>query len=411
MPGRKALALVVSLDTKAPEAAYLRERVAEDGIEVVVVDFGTGPPGFTPHVPATTIAELGGGDLEDLRRDRDRAAAIDVMMSGVATWAARAYAAGDICGLVSIGGSGGTAVGTAAMRALPFGAPKIMISTVAASDVREYVGTKDVTMINSVVDFAGVNPISEPVLRNAAVAAGAMARAFEEPRSDQRSRLVAASQFGVTTAAIAQAQRLLQEAGFTLVPFHATGIGGRTMEDLIADGMFEAVLDLTTTEWADEVVGGTLSAGPTRLEAAGRIGIPQIVAPGALDMVNFFMAPVPERFATRTFHRHNANVTLMRTDVAENAEIGRRIAQKLNAAVGPVTMLFPLRGVSALDVEGGPFFDPQANASLLRALKTHLDPRIRLEELDLHINDPGFAAAAVEALFASLEHTESKSDA
>jgi uncharacterized protein (UPF0261 family) len=408
---RKALALIVSLDTKAPEAAYLRERIAADGIDVVVVDFGTGEPGFAPDVPAEAVSGLGQGDIAVLRRERNRAAAIDVMMRGVAAWAIKAYAEKQICGVVSVGGSGGTAVGTAAMRALPFGAPKVMVSTVAASDVREYVGTRDITMINSVVDFAGINPISEPVLRGAAAAAAGMARALEAPLTSADARLIAASQFGVTTPAIEHAGRLLAEAGYTLVPFHATGIGGRTMENLIADRMFDGVLDLTTTEWADEVAGGTLSAGPTRLEAAGRLGIPQIVAPGALDMVNFFMAPVPSRFAFRTLHKHNANVTLLRTNPSENAEIGRRIAQKLNASTGPVTVLFPLRGISALDAEGEAFFDPEADAALLQSLKDYLEPQVRLEELDLHINDPEFAQAAVAALLAHLANRKATTHA
>ncbi|KKB11292.1 hypothetical protein VE25_13310 [Devosia geojensis] len=408
---RKALALIVSLDTKAPEAAYLRERIAAQGVDVVVIDFGTGEPGFVPDVPAEAIATLGHGDIAALRQERNRAAAIDVMMRGAAAWAAKAYIEKRICGVVSVGGSGGTAVGTAAMRVLPFGAPKVMVSTVAASDIRQYVGTRDVTMINSVVDFAGINAISEPVLRGAAAAAAGMALALKAPLTSKKGRLVAASQFGVTTPAIEHAGRLLAEAGYTLVPFHATGIGGRTMEDLIADRMFDGVLDLTTTEWADEVVGGTLSAGATRLEAAGKLGIAQVVAPGALDMVNFFMAPVPDRFALRKLHRHNANVTLLRTSPSENTEIGRRIAQKLNAAAGPVTVLFPLRGFSALDAEGQVFFDPQADAVLLQSLKDNLEANVQLEELDLHINDPEFARAAVSALLAHLGNWETTTHA
>jgi uncharacterized protein (UPF0261 family) len=250
-----------------------------------------------------------------------------------------------------------------------------------------------------VVDFAGLNPISEPVLRNAAAAVAAMARAASAPQQAVTQRLVAATQFGVTTPAIEHAHRLLAEAGFTIVPFHATGTGGQTMESLIADGYFEAVLDLTTTEWADEVVGGDLSAGPDRLGAAGRAGIPQVVVPGALDMVNFFgAAGVPQKFRDRQIHHHNANVALMRTTPAENTEIGRRIAEKLNAATGPVAVLFPLRGVSALDVDGGPFANPAATTALLESLRSHLGPQVRFEALDLHINDPAFAAAAVAAL-------------
>lgn len=398
-----SIAVIVSLDTKADEARYLREQIIAAGIGVRVVDFGMGTPGLPADVAAGEIAALGGGSLEQLASGRDRAQAIATMMRGAAAWAAKAYAEGELAGIISVGGSGGTAVGTAAMRALPFGVPKVMVSTVAASDVKSYVGTKDVTMINSVVDFAGLNPISEPVLRNAAAAVAAMAKAQTVPGQLPAQRLIAATQFGVTTPAVEQAHALLAAAGYTLVPFHATGVGGQTMESLIGDGLFEAVLDLTTTEWADEVAGGNLSAGPDRLGAAARAGIPQVVAPGALDMANFFGVPVPERHAGRLIHQHNANVALMRTTVAENAEIGRRIAGQLNRATAPVVVLFPLRGVSALDAEGQPFFDPAADQALLDALRRHLSPHVRLVTLDLHINDAAFAQAAVAELLSLLE--------
>lgn len=398
-----SIAVIVSLDTKADEARYLREQIIAAGIGVRVVDFGTGTPGLPADVAAGEIAALGGGSLEQLASGRDRAQAIATMMRGAAAWAAKAYAEGELAGIISVGGSGGTAVGTAAMRALPFGVPKVMVSTVAASDVKSYVGTKDVTMINSVVDFAGLNPISEPVLRNAAAAVAAMARAQTAPGRLPAQRLIAATQFGVTTPAVEQAHALLAAAGYTLVPFHATGIGGQTMESLIGDGLFEAVLDLTTTEWADEIAGGNLSAGPDRLGAAARAGIPQVVAPGALDMANFFGVPVPERHAGRLLHQHNANVALMRTTVAENAEIGRHIAGQLNRATAPVVVLFPLRGVSALDAAGQPFFDPAADQALLDALRRHLSPNVRLVTLDLHINDAAFAQAAVAELLSLLE--------
>ncbi|GHA25209.1 hypothetical protein GCM10007989_21110 [Devosia pacifica] len=405
MADRPTIAILVSLDTKAAEAAFLRDEIVSAGAEALLVDFGTGAAAITPDVSAEQIAELGGTPLAQLRDRQDRNAAIETMMVGVAAWAASARTSGQISGIISIGGSGGTAVGTAAMRALPFGAPKVMVSTVAASDVRDYVGSRDITMVNAVVDFAGVNPISEPVLRNAAAAAAAMAIASQRS-IEAKGRLVAVSQFGVTTRAVEQIQPLLAGAGLTLVPFHATGIGGRTMEALIAEGLFIAVLDLTTTEWADEIAGGNLSAGPTRLEAAARAGLPQVVVPGALDMANFFMVPVPEALRHRTLFHHNANVTLMRTTQDENAEIGRRIAEKLNAATGPVTVLFPLRGLSALDAEGQPFHDLEADRALLEALRQTLAPKVTFETLDMHINDPEFAAACVAALVRNIDIKE-----
>jgi uncharacterized protein (UPF0261 family) len=311
-----------------------------------------------------------------------------------------------LAGVISVGGSGGTTVGTAAMRALPLGVPKVMVSTIASGDTRPFVDISDILMLNSVADLSGINPISEEILGNAAAALDGMIRARRaRPARPAAQRLVAASMFGVTTPQGVRCSQLLAEGGYTLVPFHATGIGGRTMESLIAQGYFAGVLDLTTTEWADEVVGGTLSAGPHRLEAAARTGTPQVVAPGALDMVNFFgSGGVPERLAGRLVHRHSENSYLMRTTPAENTEIGRRIAEKLNAATGPVAVLFPLDGLSALDRKGQPFFAADADAALLRALQRNLRPTIRLETLDYHINDEAFARAAVDTLLAFLSH-------
>jgi uncharacterized protein (UPF0261 family) len=275
-----------------------------------------------------------------------------------------------------------------------------MISTMASGDTRPFVDISDVTMLNSVADIAGLNPISETVLTAGAGALAGMIRArAAHPPAAGSDRLIAATMFGVTTPLVERCRVLLAEAGYTLVPFHATGVGGRTMEALIGEGFFAGVLDLTTTEWADEVVGGALSAGPHRLEAAARSGIPQVVAPGALDMVNFVgTAGVPAKFAGRLIHRHSASVHLMRTTPAENAEIGRRIAEKLNAATGPVAFLFPRRGVSALDIADGPFAFPEADGALLAALQQNLAPRVRLDILDCHINDDVFARAAVDTL-------------
>ena len=412
-PASARIVLVASLDSKAEEAAFLRDRLTADGFAVAVVDFGIlGTPGFAPEVDAETLASLGGANLAALRARADRGAAIDVMMKGAARYISDAHRSGEVAGVISIGGSGGAAVGTAAMRALPFGLPKMMVSTIASGDTRPYVGIKDIVMVNSVVDFAGINAISEPVLRNAAGAMAGMVRSAAAWRRDgpiaKGGPLIAATMFGVTTPAIEHARLALAESGARLIPFHATGMGGQTMESLIADGFFDAVLDLTTTEWADEVVGGSLSAGPARLEAAAKAGIPQVIAPGALDMVNFVGAGgLPRRFEGRLVHRHDDNVVLMRTSPAENAEIGRRIAEKLNAAVGEVVVMFPLRGVSALDRTGGAFFDPDADRALLDALAENLAPRVRLERLDAHVNDKAFADACVSRLL-SLMDTQKK---
>ncbi|MGN6101174.1 MAG: Tm-1-like ATP-binding domain-containing protein [Devosia sp.] len=398
-------AIIASLDSKPGEALFLRDRLAEHGIEALIIDFGIkADPPLAPDITAAEVARRGGATLETLRRDGKRDAAIDAMARGAAAIVSDLYARGELAGVISVGGSGGTTVGTAAMRALPLGVPKVMVSTLASGDTRAFVDISDIVMLNSVADFAGVNPISEPILGNAAAGlAGMIAARARRKAAPKASRLIAATMFGVTTPAVEKCRVLVERAGYSLVPFHATGIGGRTMEALIAEGHFAGVLDLTTTEWADEVVGGTLSAGPHRLEAAARTGTPQVLAPGALDMVNFFgAAGVPERFAGRRIHRHSENSYLMRTTPGENAEIGRRIAEKLNAATGPVTFLFPLRGVSALDAEGQPFFDPDADAALRASLGENLRPPVRFEPLDCHINDDAFAEAAVRTLLASL---------
>ncbi len=405
---RPPILLIASFDTKGAEADFLRERLEADGLAVIAIDFGTTAPSpLWVEFGAEAVARRADADIGKLKT-ADRNAALAAMTAGITGIVRDLHAEGRVAGIIGFGGSGGTAVATAAMRQLPFGLPKVMLSTVASSDVRAYVDIHDVTMMHSVADFGGLNPITETVLANAAGALGGMVRvrAARKPRAARP--LVAASMFGVTTPAVDKAGRLLADAGLELVPFHATGVGGRTMESLIEAGYFIAVLDLTTTEWADEVAGGTLSAGPDRLGAATRRGIPQVVVPGALDMVNFFgpdyaaSKPLPAALAGRRLHRHNDLVVLMRTSVAESREVGRRIAAKLNAAQGPVAVLFPSRGLSTLDAPGQPFFDPEADAALLDTLRAHLAAYIRLEVVDAHVNDDAFAAAAVDALLAML---------
>jgi uncharacterized protein (UPF0261 family) len=308
---------------------------------------------------------------------------------------------GKIAGVLALGGSGGTAIATPAMRALPVGFPKVMVSTVASGDVAPYVGSKDVTMMYSVVDIAGINRISRRVLANAA---GAICGMVEQPMPEGEDKpLIAATMFGVTTPCVTTVREHLEAAGYEVLVFHATGSGGQSMEGLINDGFIAGVADVTTTEWCDELVGGVLSAGPHRLEAAGRQGIPQVVSVGALDMVNFWaFETVPERFKQRTLYKHNANVTLMRTTSQECAELGRIIASKLNRATGPTALFLPLKGVSAIDAEGQPFHLPAADAALFNALRQNVRPPVELVELELHINDPEFATAMVERLLQML---------
>src|SRR5581483_1474074 len=310
----------------------------------------------------------------------------------------RLFEEGKIHGLISLGGSAGTTIGTAAMRALPVGFPKVMVSTLAAGDTRPYVGIKDIVMLYPVVDIAGLNTLSRRILRNAAAAIIGMVSREEDP-SGAGKPVVAATMFGVTTPCVTKVREILEKHGYEVLVFHATGSGGQAMESLIEDGFISAVLDITTTELADELVGGILSAGPHRLEAAGARGIPQVVCPGAIDMVNFGPPDtVPERFRHRKLYAHNPNVTLMRTTPEECAELGRITAEKLNRAKGPVVFVMPLKGVSTIDAAGQPFHSPEATPAYLGALKQQLDPRIPLVEVDANLNDPIFASEVAKRL-------------
>jgi uncharacterized protein (UPF0261 family) len=297
----------------------------------------------------------------------------------------------------ALGGSGGTSIAAGAMRALPVGVPKLIVSTMASGDTRPYVGTTDITMTYSVVDVAGINSVSARILDNAAAALAGMARV--EPAPAGARPLVAATMFGVTTPCVTRARERLEERGYEVLVFHATGTGGQSMETLVRDGVLAGVLDVTTTEIADDLVGGVLSAGPHRLEAAGAAGVPQVVSLGALDMVNFGpLETVPERFRDRNLYVHNQTVTLMRTTPGECRELGRRIGRKLAHAAGPTALYVPLHGVSALAVDGGAFHDPEADEALLAGLRETLPDDAEVHELDLEINDPRFADAMVDRL-------------
>jgi uncharacterized protein (UPF0261 family) len=378
--------LLGTLDTKGLEYAYLRERLHERAVDVLLVDAGVNEPLVEPDL-GLPRAEYG-----------DRGAAVAAMAERAEAAVLRLYEEGRLDGLLALGGSGGTAIATQAMRALPVGVPKLMVSTMASGDTRPYVGAVDVTMTYSVVDISGLNAVSARILANAAAAMAGMVEAAP-PDVGVEKPLVGASMFGVTTPCVTAARERLEELGYEVLVFHATGTGGQSMEALMRAGFITAVLDVTTTELADDLVGGVLSAGPDRLEAAGELGLPQVVSLGALDMVNFGPPDtVPERFRSRLFYEHNPTVTLMRTTPEESAELGRRIARKLNAATGPVTLFVPLRGVSMIAVEGQPFHDPQADAALIEALHEELDPAVEVRELDLDINDAAFARALAERL-------------
>jgi uncharacterized protein (UPF0261 family) len=394
--------LVGTLDTKGTEVGYVYDRLRAAGVAVTVIDAGVlGPPAFEPDVSRHRVFAAAGADWEQVQAAGDRGKAVALAADGVATLAAELHRRGEVSGVLGLGGSAGTTIATAAMRALPVGVPKLMVSTLASGDVRPYVGTRDVMMMYSVVDIAGLNRVSRRVLANAADAmAGMVKGARDEDRGSSVDRpLVAATMFGVTTPCVEAARKVLEAAGYEVLVFHATGSGGKTMEGLVRDGLIAGVLDITTTELADNLAGGVMPAGPDRLTAAGLKRVPQVISVGALDMVNFGPPEtVPEKYKDRRFYRHNPTVTLMRTTPEELDKIGKEIAEKASAASGPTKVLLPLKGVSAIDAEGKPFWWPEADAALFQSIRNWVHPPGLLAEYDLHINDPAFAEAAAGEL-------------
>jgi uncharacterized protein (UPF0261 family) len=391
--------LIGTLDTKGREYEFLRERLRLAGVASLLVDVGTHEPrGAAPDVSSEEVAAAAGVDLAALRERGDRGETVTAIAGAAVAFVRRLYDEGRCDGVLAAGGSGNTAIATAAMRALPVGVPKLMVSTVAAGETTEYIGASDLMLMASVTDVAGVNSLSGRILANAAAAMAGMVQAPPVELGEGRP-LIGATMFGVTTPGVTAAREELESLGYEVLVFHATGTGGRAMEALVEDGFLVGVLDITTTELADELVGGVLSAGPQRLEAAGRVRLPQVVSLGALDMVNFGSRDtVPERFGGRNLYVHNPQVTLMRTTAEECAELGRQIAEKLTAAAGPVALYVPLRGVSMLSTDGSPFHDREADEALFAAIRENAGGNVELHEEDLDINDPAFAAAMARRL-------------
>ena len=399
----KTVCIVGTMDTKGVEFSFIKSQIESAGVSTCVINTGIlGEPQLTPDISADEVAQAGGSSLQALRDEGDRGNSVAVMAQGAATRIAEKHATGEIDGIISLGGSAGTTIGTTAMQAVPVGVPKIMVSTLASGDTSPYVQSKDICMMYSVVDIAGINRLSRQILANAAGAIVGMVNA-EAPAATADKPLIAATMFGVTTPCVTKAREVLEAAGYEVLVFHATGTGGQAMEDLVKGGFLAGVLDATTTELADELVGGVLSAGPDRLEAAGETGLPQVVAPGALDMVNFGPPDtVPEQFKDRLFYQHNPTVTLMRTTPEETAELGRIMARKLSEAKGPTTVIIPTRGISAIDQTGQPFDSPEARTAWIENLKAHIGDNVTVVEMDAHINDDAFATKLAETLLASL---------
>ncbi len=395
----KTVVIVGALDTKGQEFAFVQHLIEQPGIRTLVVDFGVlGEPTFPPDIGPEQVAQAGGCDLASLRASERKDEAMKTMAAGLAAIVRQLHSEGKLDGILGMGGTGGTSIATAAMRVLPVGVPKVMVSTVGGGDVSAYTGGKDITFIPSIVDVAGLNRISRAIYANAAGAIVGMVR-MEAPTTGQDRPLVAASMFGNTTPCVDRARGVLEAAGYEVLVFHAIGAGGKTMESLIAEGYIAGSLDLTTTELADEVCGGVFSAGPDRLMAAARAGLPTVIAPGCVDMCCFWsLDSVPEKYRNRNLYQWNPNVTLMRTTVEENTVIGEMIARAANESKGRVAILLPLKGVSMLDELGHTFWNPDADGACFKAIKDNIKPGIPVVEIDANINDPEFADKAVELL-------------
>ena len=396
---RKVVAIIGTLDTKGAEYAYLKQQIESQGVATLVINVGVfGRPPFAPDIAAVEVARAGGASLEAIAAAGDRGKAVEAMSAGAAVVLKRLYDQGKIDGVIAMGGGGGTTLGSIAMQALPVGVPKLIVSTMASGDTSAYVGVKDIAMMPSIVDVAGVNRLSSRIIANAAGAIAGMVK-IDPSLPASAKPMIAATMFGVTTACVNKAREALEQAGYEVLVFHAVGSGGRAMEELVRAGFVVGVLDMTTTELADELAGGVLSAGPRRLEAAGEKGVPQVVSLGALDMVNFGARDsVPAKYSERKFYQHNPLVTLMRTTRAENAELGRIIAEKLSRAKGPTVLMIPGKGVSAIDVPGQPFFDMEADEALFGALRANVASNVVVVEMDTDINSPEFAIEAANRL-------------
>jgi uncharacterized protein (UPF0261 family) len=396
----KTICIIGAFDTKGEDHAFLRDEIHRRGHQALTVNIGVlgSSTLFPVDYESEDVAKAGGISLAELRSNKDKAAAMKAFNEAAPKLVLELFRERKLDGIVGMGGSGGSAIIASAMRVLPIGVPKVLVSTVASGDVSFYVRGKDITMMPSIVDVAGLNRISRLVYARAAGAICGMVES-EVPTSAEDRPIIAASMFGNTTECVNACAKVLSEKGFEVLIFHATGAGGRAMETLVADGLVEAVLDITTTEWADEICGGVFNAGPDRLDAPGQRALPHLMVPGCVDMVNFGApSTVPARYreTNRLFYEWNPSVTLMRTNAEENRQMGEIFARKANAAKGPVAFLIPLRGVSMLDGEGQPFCDRAADQAMFDAIKQNLRPGIPFVEVDRNINDPEFAAKAVE---------------
>jgi uncharacterized protein (UPF0261 family) len=393
------VAVVGTWDTKGSEHRYLADRIRASGADVVLIHAGVAAADFEVDVDHAEVAAAAGTTVEALAGAGDRSSAIAAMGRGAGIILRQLHDAGRLDGAVTLGGGGGTTLASIAMRELPVGVPKLIVSTIAAGDTRPLIGGTDLTLMYSVLDIAGLNAVSRRILDNAAAAIAGMAAAPGGAGAQDRKPMVGATMFGVTTAALQAARVRLEAHGYEVLVFHATGSGGQSLEALARAGYLSGVLDLTTTELADDLVGGVMSAGPDRLTAAGQAGVPQVVSVGALDMVNLGpLASIAPQFRERHLIEHVPTMTLMRTTAEECTELGHRIAERVSRAKGPAVVFLPLKGVSAIATAGGPFHDADADEALFAAIRERAAPNVPIVELDLGANDESFGEAMADQL-------------
>lgn len=407
----KTIALAGTFDTKGTENLYIKKLIENLGMNVLTIHTGVFESTFPPDISNQEVARAAGVQIEELVEKKDRAYATEMISKGMKVLLPKLYQEGKFDGILAFGGSGGTSVITPGMQQLPIGVPKVMVSTLASGDTSPYVGTSDIVMIPSIVDVSGLNVISTKIFANAVSAIVGMLQ-FSQPEFEEEKPLIGATMFGVTTPAVTTAREYLEKQGYEVLVFHATGTGGRTMESLIDAGYIKGVLDLTTTEWADEVIGGVLTAGEHRLEAASRNHIPQVISVGALDMVNFGpINTVPEKFKQRQLYQHNPTVTLMRTTPKENRLIGEKIAEKINLATEDTIVLLPMNGISAIDEKGQTFYDSEADKVLFETLKERItNPKVKIIERNEAINDSTFAEFAAQTLIDLMQESRKRDE-
>ena len=413
----KKVLLVGTLDTKGREFNFLNSILKENGIGTIVMDCGVlEEPFFKPDIGGQEVAAHGGSSIDVLRSTMDRGQAMEVMMKGVIELTAKLYREGRICGIMGIGGGSGTNLACSGMKLLPVGFPKIMVSTMASGDTRTYIGEKDIMMVYSIADILGLNQVTRDIITNAAGAMIGIIRLKEEAGKDlpepfsRRQReeekpeaLIAATMMGATTQCLTHAKTYLEKRGFEVVAFHTTGSGGRAMENLVSEGTVNGVLDITTTEIMNTIVGGVFPVGDERVSTAADMGIPIVVSCGALDFVNFWTGQIPEKYRDRVFHQHNPVAVLMRTSKEENARAARVIADRLNRAKGPAAVVIPLKGFSSYDADDMPFFDREADMAFIETLEQCINRGIEILKIDKHINEREFAENVAECLIRNLK--------